>query len=591
MSFQHRNGVPLNARNRFLSYSPADCSSDRTEAFWNDRVNDPSDAYDQNFNFHANEQEHCLQPEDMNPILEIPEGPPTLNEFGDASSSFSPDPWADTYTEHIAVSRLCSGSTREPEDIPSVPRYIVDELLANMSGQASGTAPCVSTHTRDCDQTESPGSLPERQPIVTVVDLHSVDDQKVLDDLLLNPTVATQFRKSCTTRLQQHLQSLDRAYDKRLAELEDYTRKWRETTKELWIALKWGPVGDLKNMSQQEILAWKGPQHMGAKSRRYGLRSQAALTSMLPFINAHTAEPMVRTSSAGTRASLLDPAPMASQQTRHSQPLVKIETAEPTLTSSAELQAWTPSPEPASPQERRRYQREAAPSPTPSEALQSATLQQPDPQPNAQDGQSNTQSRPQRSEWSLLPNCLAPPRVLSKTEEPTTFERALALSKALRKSGLTVLHKTSTGLGASAPMYQPGVPITATSPIPEAVQSPKKTETPESIVVDSSSEKKNKGLAVVVVDQTPKHAKSESRKHLTAEEEDEDLSRSTKRVKLTEPDSGVGLRGVRAPTTHIDAAPQEQNRAVSLGPDASVRPAPTNPFRASSMDAVGSTLV
>lgn len=117
------------------------------------------------------------------------------------------------------------------------------------------------------------------------VDMGNVTDERVLEILELNPTIAKQFRSACALRLQRHQQSLDMAYNQRLVEMENYTRKWRDHTWELWQTVRAGQVHPA-NVSQQAALTWQGPQAM-AKSPGF----------QLPSIDAHLDEPITNSNN------------------------------------------------------------------------------------------------------------------------------------------------------------------------------------------------------------------------------------------------------------------------------------------------------
>lgn len=94
------------------------------------------------------------------------------------------------------------------------------------------------------------------------VDLDCLSDDKILEIFLKNETVAKQFKSACASRLLQYQQELQNAYDQRLLELENYTRQWRDTTKDLWESLKEGRLA-ANTKQQQDALAWQGPRQMG----------------------------------------------------------------------------------------------------------------------------------------------------------------------------------------------------------------------------------------------------------------------------------------------------------------------------------------
>lgn len=112
-------------------------------------------------------------------------------------------------------------------------------------------------------------SAPVRADIESRANRGRIPDEQALEILESNPTIAEEFRRACATRLQQYQQTLDRAYNQRLAEMEQYTQEWRNSTGELWQAFRAGQF-QAADMSKQSCLAWQGPQEM-AKSGRYRL--------------------------------------------------------------------------------------------------------------------------------------------------------------------------------------------------------------------------------------------------------------------------------------------------------------------------------
>lgn len=116
------------------------------------------------------------------------------------------------------------------------------------------------------DLTRSP---PARAHMDPRADRARITDEQALEIFEANPTMAEEFRRACAIRLQQYQQSLDNAYNRRLAEMEDYTREWRNHTKKLWQAVRAGRFGPA-DISNQSAVAWQGPQAI-AKSARYQL--------------------------------------------------------------------------------------------------------------------------------------------------------------------------------------------------------------------------------------------------------------------------------------------------------------------------------
>lgn len=91
--------------------------------------------------------------------------------------------------------------------------------------------------------------------------LDTLNDGQALALLLKNETVAGLLQEAFNTRVEEHQQKLVRAYNQRLLELEEYTRNWRDTTKELWSAVSEGTFNP--SDAQRETLGWKGPQNSG----------------------------------------------------------------------------------------------------------------------------------------------------------------------------------------------------------------------------------------------------------------------------------------------------------------------------------------
>lgn len=116
----------------------------------------------------------------------------------------------------------------------------------------------------------------------SVINFQDLLDDELLQTLLRNETFAKSFNRSCNYHLKQHEQSLERAYNQRLSELEQYTREWRDSTKELWLAVKEGNF-PAATKRQQEFLAWSGPQQMadelGPVSLRIPMKTMVAQAS------------------------------------------------------------------------------------------------------------------------------------------------------------------------------------------------------------------------------------------------------------------------------------------------------------------------
>lgn len=103
---------------------------------------------------------------------------------------------------------------------------------------------------------DGPHMAPANQ---SVTDLKDATDDELLQILFKNETLASRFQRACTSRVEQHKQSLENAYNQRLSDLEKYTREWRDTTQELWLAIKEGKFPSATRR-HQEALAWSGPQ-------------------------------------------------------------------------------------------------------------------------------------------------------------------------------------------------------------------------------------------------------------------------------------------------------------------------------------------
>ncbi|KAL1871961.1 hypothetical protein Daus18300_004598 [Diaporthe australafricana] len=93
------------------------------------------------------------------------------------------------------------------------------------------------------------------------VNLDKLNDDQALELLLKNETIARMFQDACTSRVEEHQQKLAHAYNQRLLQLEGYTRAWRESTKEIWEAVKEGTFK--LNNDQIYALLWRGPQEAG----------------------------------------------------------------------------------------------------------------------------------------------------------------------------------------------------------------------------------------------------------------------------------------------------------------------------------------
>lgn len=119
-----------------------------------------------------------------------------------------------------------------------------------VNGQVVNTTTAAGDHKRHVELTNR-----------SLIQLNDIQDDELLQILLKNDTIAARFQEACASRLEQYQQSLERAYNQRLADMEKYTRDWRDTTKELWLAVKEGKCSTV-TQEQQEFLAWPGPQQM-----------------------------------------------------------------------------------------------------------------------------------------------------------------------------------------------------------------------------------------------------------------------------------------------------------------------------------------
>ncbi|KAG6362713.1 hypothetical protein INS49_007806 [Diaporthe citri] len=111
-------------------------------------------------------------------------------------------------------------------------------------------------------KSEPKASPPPQKPSPSV-GLDALNDNQALALLLKNETVGGLLQNAFNARVEEHQQKLVRAYNQRLVELEEYTRSWRDATKELWSALSEGTLKP--NNDQRETLLWKGPQEAGSR--------------------------------------------------------------------------------------------------------------------------------------------------------------------------------------------------------------------------------------------------------------------------------------------------------------------------------------
>lgn len=204
-----------------------------------------------------------------------------------------------THDQHFA-SRLSTDNGNAPP--PESNRFVQPKSCQNLPDRVS--------------MEDSMRSSPHRVPSNHNLDMEIVTDEHILSILVSNQTIAKQFRSACAVHLQQCKRSLDKAYDQRLSEIEDYTRKWRDHTRELWQAVKAGQFMPV-DVSQQAALAWQGPQEMARGSK-----------SQLPFIDTHSGEPVFNRGSqtikgdassevsASAAQSVAPPAPQSPPHTR-----------------------------------------------------------------------------------------------------------------------------------------------------------------------------------------------------------------------------------------------------------------------------------
>lgn len=110
---------------------------------------------------------------------------------------------------------------------------------------------------------QAKASQPSRQLLsyAPAAALDTLNDDQALALLLKNETVARLVQNSFVTRVEEYQQKLERSYNQRLLELEEYTRSWRDSTKELWLAVNKGDFNP--NKDHQEALSWEGPQLAG----------------------------------------------------------------------------------------------------------------------------------------------------------------------------------------------------------------------------------------------------------------------------------------------------------------------------------------
>lgn len=190
---------------------------------------------------------------------------------------------------HSAIQSL--HSDRLSQDAPPLTRYLDDhqdfarDSSIHYDSAAHTRGPSLMRPDRhQIQQSQSNvGDLTRSPPAKAHMDPRAdrgrITDEQALEILQANPTIAEEFGRACAIRLQQYQQSLDNAYNRRLVEMEDYTREWRNRTKKLWQAVRAGRF-DPADMSSQS--AWQGPQGI-AKSAQY----------QLPVIDTRVGQPLI----------------------------------------------------------------------------------------------------------------------------------------------------------------------------------------------------------------------------------------------------------------------------------------------------------
>ncbi|KAJ4415371.1 hypothetical protein N0V82_007366 [Gnomoniopsis sp. IMI 355080] len=226
----------------------------------------------------------------------------------------------DTTTRNIGDQFLRHAINKQPDDVSAQPlpslhggRLLEDNHNAPNfnASQSTRTDPTRRQSTRG-DVNAAVHPSPHSVRLGHRFDMGNVTDQQILGILESNPTIVNQFQNACSARLQQYKQSLDNAYNQRLAEIEEYTRKWRDHTRELWQATSAGQVRPV-DVSQRAALAWQGPHEM-AKSAEFHLPTIDTRFGE-PVFNENTQAisgapiPYVPTPAAQSSASAAPPAP------------------------------------------------------------------------------------------------------------------------------------------------------------------------------------------------------------------------------------------------------------------------------------------
>lgn len=132
---------------------------------------------------------------------------------------------------------------------------------AFMASTADSSLPKVQSEIPARNNNSEPKASPTYLEPSASVELDALNDDQALALLLKNTTVAGLLQNAFNARVEEHQHKLHQAYNQRLLELEEYTRSWRDTIKELWSAIKEGQL--IPNKEQQDTLLWKGPQDAG----------------------------------------------------------------------------------------------------------------------------------------------------------------------------------------------------------------------------------------------------------------------------------------------------------------------------------------
>ncbi|POS81337.1 hypothetical protein DHEL01_v200267 [Diaporthe helianthi] len=142
-------------------------------------------------------------------------------------------------------------------DLPSTPSSIF--VAANSQSPFANIRASTAANNAN-SQAKASQTSPQLLPCVPA-NLDTPDDDQALAILMKNKTVTGLLQNAFNTRVEEHQRKVERAYNERLLELEEYTRSWRDTTKELWLAVRKGTSNF--NKDEWESLRWKGPQDAG----------------------------------------------------------------------------------------------------------------------------------------------------------------------------------------------------------------------------------------------------------------------------------------------------------------------------------------